>query len=346
MLAARLPGDRTVLLEREADPTPGTGQVVIAMKASGVCGSDLSPYRASKEDRARQARGGKLNISGHEPCGVVAEIGAGVTDVKVGDRVIVHHYSGCGRCKYCLTGWPQLCVAGGHKVYGFNADGGNSDLMLALSSMCVPMPDQLSFGEGAAIACGTGTAYQALKRLNVNGLDTLAVYGQGPVGLSATLLGAAMGARVIAIDPDEKRLELASRHGASVAINPRKDDPVQAIKQVTHGEGADAALDATGIGPVRRQMVQSVKVWGRAVLVGEGGDVTFAPSPEIIHKHLTLMGSWTFSTVVVAELARWVVDRQIPLNDIITHRFPLSRANEAFELFEDGGTGKVIFEWD
>jgi threonine dehydrogenase-like Zn-dependent dehydrogenase len=346
MLAVRLPGEQQIQSTEDPDPRPGPGQVIIAMKASGLCGSDLNPYRSPASARAEQARDGKLNISGHEPCGVVAELGEDVSDVKVGDRVIVHHYSGCGNCKHCLTGWPQLCLLGGHKIYGFNSDGGNSDYMLSEASMCVPMPDELSFGEGAAISCGTGTAYQALKRLDVNGVDTLAVFGQGPVGLSATLLGAAMGARVIAIDPDVDRLNLALEHGADIAINPEKDDPVETIRQLTHGEGAQAALDATGIGAVRRQMVQSVRTWGRACLVGEGGEVTFAPSPEIIHKHLNLMGSWTFSTVVLSELAQWVVDRNIGLTDIITHRFPLSKAEEAFILFNKGKTGKVIFEWD
>jgi len=346
MLAVRLPGDRRVLLEQDPDPSPGPGEVVIAMKASGLCGSDLRPYRASAEERAKQAIDGRLSISGHEPCGVVAEVGTGVGDIGVGDRVIIHHYSGCGECRYCMTGWPQLCLRGDHKVCGSGRDGGNSDYMLVVPEMCVRMPDELTYGEGAAIACGTGTAYQALKRLRVSGLDTLAVFGQGPVGLSATLLGAAMGARVVAVDPDEERLALARAHGAEVAINPEKDEPVEAIRQLTHGEGADAALDATGIGPVRRQMVQSVRTWGRACLVGEGGEMTLEPTPDVIHKHLDLLGSWTFSTFVLSELCRWVLDREIRLNEIITHRFPLAEAEAAFALFDKGGTGKVVFEWD
>jgi len=320
--------------------------VVIAIKASGLCGSDLRPYRAPAGERAKVAVDGRLSICGHEPCGVVAEVGAGVAGVSVGDRVMIHHYSGCGVCRYCTTGWPQLCLRGDHKVCGLHRDGGNADYMLVDPEMCVPMPDELTHGEGAAIACGTGTAYQALKRLDVSGLDTLAVFGQGPVGLSATLLGSAMGARVVAVDPDEERLALARKHGAEVVINPEKDEPVEAIRQITHGEGADAALDATGIGPVRRQMVQSVRVWGRACLVGEGGEMTVAPTPDIIHKHLNLMGSWTLSTIVMSELARWVLDRKIPLSEIITHRFPLAQAEAAFALFDKGGTGKVIFEWD
>lgn len=342
MLAVRLPGDSKVAISEDPDPSPGPGQVVIAMKASGLCGSDLHPYKAPSAERTAK---GNPSISGHEPCGQVSEIGSGVTNVKVGDRVIVHHYSGCGNCKHCLTGWPQLCLVE-HRTYGFGADGGNSDYMLALDSMCVQMPDELTYAEGAAIACGTGTAYQALRRLDVSGRDTLAIFGQGPVGLSASLLGNAMGARVIAVDPDQQRLGLAKKYGAEETINPAEEDPVERIKEMTHGEGAEATLDCTGIGSVRTQAVQSAKVWGRSCLVGEGGTVTFAPSPEIIHKHLTLMGSWTFSTTILWELARWVVDRKIPLADIVTHRFPLNSAEEAFQLFERGGTGKVIFTWD
>lgn len=346
MLAVRFPGDRRVSLEQDPDPSAGPGQVVIDMKASGICGSDLRSYRMPAAEREKQKINGKVAIAGHEPCGVVAEIGPGVSGVSVGDRVMIHHYSGCGRCKHCLAGWAQLCLTGKHRVCATHRDGGHSDYMVVEPYMCVPMPDELGFPEGAALSCGTGTAYQALKRLKVSGLDTLAVFGQGPVGLSATLLGTVMGARVIAVDPDKDRLELARNNGAYVTIDPTEQDPESTIHDLTHGEGADAALDATGIGPVRRQMIRSVRVWGRACLVGEGGEMTVEPTPDIIHRHLDLLGSWTFSTHILSEAAHWVIDRNIPLGDIITHRFPLQEAEKAYRLFENGSTGKVVFVWD
>jgi threonine dehydrogenase-like Zn-dependent dehydrogenase len=345
MLTLRLLGEKEVLLQQEKCPTIKNSEILIEIKASGLCGSDLTPYKSNKQDRMSQYPSGNLNISGHEPCGIVLETGKNIKGVKIGDRIIVHHYSGCRSCKHCATGWPQLCLNGENKTYGFNADGGNADYMVVLPEMCVPMPDGLSFGEGAAIACGTGTAYQALKRLRVSGTDTLAVFGQGPVGLSATLLGTFMGATVIAIDPDEKRLELAKKHGAEHVLNPITQDPVKAIFDLTNGEGADASIDATGISSVRQQMVKSTKIWGRACLVGEGGKVTFEPSPDIIHKHLTLMGSWTFSTFILSELSSWIINKNIPLKKIITHRYPLMEAEKAFNQFSAGGTGKVIFEW-
>src|SRR5262249_58979311 len=114
------------------------------------------------------------------------------------------------------------------------------------SSRLVPLPDELSFEEGAAISCGTGTAYQALKRLDVSGRDTLAVFGQGPVGLSATLLGVAMGARVVAVDVGAERRALAKELGAEAVVDPREVDPVAALRELTHGEGGDAALACPG----------------------------------------------------------------------------------------------------
>ena len=342
MLGVVFTGDSNLEIREFADPSPGPGQVVVEMKSSGLCGSDLRPYRSSVEELGPRAE----VITGHEPCGVVAEVGAGVRNVRVGDRVMVHHYSGCQRCEYCQTGWTQLCQTEYQKVYGSGAHGGNADYELIEDYMCVPMPDGLSYEEGAAIACGTGTAYQALRRLDVSGRDVLAVFGQGPVGLSGTFLGAHMGARIIAVDPVAERRELAEASGAWKSIDPLKDDPVSAIYDLTGGRGADCTLDATGIGEVRANAIRSARIWGRACLVGEGGSMTVEPSPDIIHRQLNLYGSWTFSKTVLEELSTWVVERNIPLSDIITHRFTLDKAEEAFTLFNGATTGKVVFNWD
>ena len=334
-------GDRRLEVREFPDPTPGRGQAVVKMQSAGLCGSDLRPYRSSPEALAERSS----TISGHEPCGIVAETGAGVRSVGIGDRVIVHHYSGCGRCRHCETGWTQLCLRGS-RVYGSHAHGSNADYQLVEDYMCVAMPDGLSFEEGAACSCGTGTAYQALRRLDVSGRDTLVVFGQGPVGLSATFFGAVMGARVIAVDPVSERRDLATRAGASETVNPTEVDPVQAVRELTQGEGADASLDATGIGEVRANAVRSTRIWGRACLVGEGGTVTFEPTPDIIHRQLTLYGSWTFSTTILKELAEFVVNRELPLKDLITHRFALDGAAEAYSLFDGATTGKVVFVWE
>jgi threonine dehydrogenase-like Zn-dependent dehydrogenase len=339
MRGAVLLGERQIEIRHFPDPTPGEGEVVLEMKASGICGSDLKRYRGPASDRPAE----ELKAGGHEPCGVVAAVGKGVEGVSVGDRVMQHHYLGCGRCRYCKIGYPQLCRTDGARgYYGGSLHGGHADYLLCAASTLVPLPDSLTYEEGASIACGTGTAYAALRKLDVSGRDTLVVYGQGPVGLSATLLGAAMGARVIAVDINAKRLAMAREHGASEVIDSSQTDPIRAVADLTEGEGADASIDCTGHAGARAQTVRSTRVFGRACFVGEGGTVTLEPTPDIIHRHLTLYGSWTFSTFLLEDAAKFVASRRVPLRRIITHARPLAEIAATYSLFEGGEPGKCV----
>jgi threonine dehydrogenase-like Zn-dependent dehydrogenase len=154
----------------------------------------------------------------------------------------------------------------------------------------VPLPDELSFSTGAAISCGTGTAYQALRRVNLTGGDTIAIVGQGPVGLSATQLAVAMGARVIALDVSAERLKRAKEFGADALIDAKAGDTPAAIKELTHGTGADLTLDTSGTAPGRLIAVRGARKWGTTCFVGEGGDVTIEVSPDMLRKQLTIVG--------------------------------------------------------
>jgi threonine dehydrogenase-like Zn-dependent dehydrogenase len=213
------------------------------------------------------------------------------------------------------------------------------------ASTLVALPDSLSFEEGAAISCGTGTAYGALKRLDVSGRDTLVVVGQGPVGLSATMLGRAMGARVIAVDIGAERRQLASELGADAVIDPAAADVVTAVRELTGGRGADATLDCSGHPEARAQAVRSVCTWGRVCFVGEGGSVTLDVSKDLLRRQVTLIGSWTFSAVGQQECARFVAERGVPLARLLTHRFALDEADAAYRLFDTQTTGKGVFVW-
>ena len=339
-------GERKLELREFPDPTPGPGEVVIAIKASGMCGSDLHMYRAAGNGAAALGLGGSGGpvIAGHEPCGVVAAVGPGVLEsqARVGQRVMDHHYRGCGSCKHCRVGWSQLCPHG-IVVYGATGHGGHAPFMKAPASTLVPLPAELSFEEGAAVSCGTGTAYWALKRIDVSGRDTLAVFGQGPVGLSATMLGKAMGARVLAVDIAAERRQLAKEFGADAVIHPRAVDPVLALRELTRGEGVEAAMDCTGNPEARVAAVRSACTWGRVCFVGEGSTVTFDVSPDLLRRQITLHASWTFSTVGQWECARFVADRKIPLTRLLTHRFTLDQAADAYRLFDTQTTGKGVF---
>jgi threonine dehydrogenase-like Zn-dependent dehydrogenase len=329
-------GNRTLAIKNFPDPHAGPGEAVVRIRASGMCGSDLHQYHAPD---VRQA------ISGHEPCGVVTELGPGAPPgLKIGDRVMVHHYAGCGVCENCAMGYEQLCQQGNRVTYGGGTgNGANAEFILVPSRTLVHLPAELSFEEGAAIACGTGTAWNGLKKMNISGRDTVAVYGQGPVGLSGAISAKAMGARVIAIDVVPERLRIAKEIGADHVINAKEVDPVQAIRDISSG-GVTAGLETSGNQRARSQVLESLRPFGRACYVGLGSPstATLEFGRDIIMKVATIYGSWTFSKAELIEIARHMVEAKVPLKKIFTHRFPLDQADEAFKLFDQGATGKCV----
>src|SRR6185437_7803915 len=331
-------GDRQLELMTFPDPTPGPDEVVIEMKASGMCGSDLHQYRRPKAggETGGLAAPSAPTIAGHEPCGVVAAVGTGVSPAlaQVGQRVMVHHYKGCTVCGHCRSGWAQLCQEVPVTVYGNNGHGGHAAYMKVPAFTVVPLPDSLSFTTGAAISCGTGTAYGALRRIRLSGNDTIAIFGQGPVGLSATQLAAAMGARVIALDISPERRQLAREFGAHEVIDARSNDPVAAIRDLTHGEGAHKTLDTSGAAEARAAAVRATRSWGTACYVGERGQVTLDVSPDLLRRQITLVGSWTFSRQGQAECAEFIADHDIAVDKLFTHRWRLEQAEEAYRVFD------------
>lgn len=343
MKAVYFLGDRKIEIRDVADPTPGPGEVILEIKASGMCGTDLKYYRA--KDGAGSIGLGKASsspiIAGHEPCGTVCAVGPGVATSlgQLGRRVMNHHYAGCGCCRPCRSGWTQMCDDGS-TTFGANGDGAHAKYMKVPADSLIALPDELSFQAGAAISCGTGTAWGGLKRLGLQGDDTIAIFGQGPVGLSGTQLAAAMGARVIAVDLDDGRLERAKAFGADLTINSTSQDPVDAIAEATHGRGAECAMDCSGVSAARSAAIRSAGKWGRVVFLGEGGNVTIDVSNEMNRKQLAIYGSWTFSKNGQAECARFVAERKIDVDSLFTHSWPLSEAEAAYRLFDTQATGK------
>ena len=345
-------GERELELRDFPDPRPGPGDVVLAMKASGMCGSDLHPYRASRSGGAAKSLGlggaGGPCIAGHEPCGVVVERGPGVpeADAPTGARVMNHHYKGCGHCKHCRAGWAQLCPRG-IVVYGMTGHGGHAPFMTVPASTLVPLPDELSFEEGAAISCGTGTAYQALRRLDVSGRDTLAVFGQGPVGLSATMLGVAMGARVVAVDVSGPRRELGRQFGADAVVDPGATDVVAALKALTDGEGVDAALDCSGQPDARLAAVAGHAHVGadRLRRRRQPGDLRRQPGPPAASADAPRLVDLQHADPGGVR----PLHRAAPAcrsTRLLTHRFRLAEAADAYRLFDTQTTGKGVFLFD
>jgi threonine dehydrogenase-like Zn-dependent dehydrogenase len=333
-------GDRRLELRDFPEPEPGPNEVVVRIRASGMCGSDLHFYR-----NGPAAAPGSI-IQGHEPCGEVAAVGPGVgpDSPKIGDRVMIHHYWGCNNCEECRSGWPQLCATKEIRTLCVNAHGGHAPYLLVPAHTLTPLPDELSFKAGAAIGCGTGTAWGGLKRLGDVGGSTLVVFGQGPVGTSATMLGASSGARVIAVDISSSRLEKARAFGADEVVNSREVDVVAAVRDLTGGRGAQLVLETSGAGAAAQAAQDVLATWGRACFIGLGADVQFN-TQESYKKQMTLMTSWTMSIVEQKRCADFVVARNLPVDELYSHSWPLEKAEEAYEWFDRQSDGKGVFEF-
>jgi threonine dehydrogenase-like Zn-dependent dehydrogenase len=228
-------------------------------------------------------------------------------------------------------------------AYGWQRDGGHAPYLLAEENTLVRLPDELTYVDGALIACGFGTAWEALTRIRVDGRDRLLVTGLGPVGLAAAMLGRALGARhIIGVDTSEDRCNLALQLDLVDDALPSADDTLARIGHLTGGVGCEASIDCSGAAPARKLALAGTRRWGRCVFVGEGGDVQFDVSPLLIHTQITLFGSWVTSVPHMAELAerlaRWGLHPEIT----VTHRFPLEQAAEAYRIADGGQSGKVV----
>lgn len=340
-------GDSTLELIEFPDPEPGPRDVVLEIKASGMCGSDLKLYRPPA-GAAFKALGlvdnGEPVIAGHEPCGVIAAVGKDVDPrtAKVGDRVTLHHYRGCMTCAECRSGWTQMCERTA-TIYGVTGHGGHAPYMRAAAETVFALPDEVSFSTGAAISCGTGTAFGALLRLDLSARDTIAIIGQGPVGLSATQFASAMGAKVIAVDVSADRAALATEFGAAHAIDSTAEDPVEAIMALTGGKGVNKALDTSGAPAGRLAAVRGAARWGTVCLVGEGGEMTLNVSIDVIRKQLTIVGSWTVNSAKLADCIRFIADHGLEVDKLFTDVWKFEQAEEAYKAFDKQASGKGVF---
>jgi propanol-preferring alcohol dehydrogenase len=339
MRVVLLPGDKQVVVTDYPDPAPGPGEVLIAMRAAGVCGSDLHLYRASREERQPV----KDVVPGHEPAGVIVDLGAGVTGWEVGERVVVNVPVGCGRCEYCKQGITVSCKDRGKR--GITVFGSDADLMVAPVAGVLPLPDEMSYAAGMLCACNIGTAYQALKRLAVSGRDLVVVLGAGPVGCSTLLLAKATGCRVIVTDVSPGRRQFAAQLGADHVLDPKDVDVAAAVMEVTHGRGADVAIDTSGSPFAQSTLPDVLAYWGRAAFVGmQPGAITATPN-RIIERQLTMIGSAYWPLGIWGEMTRFIIAHRIPVERLLSCRLSLAQAREAFRMADAAGEGKVAFVW-
>ena len=319
-------GGKIKLIETAA-PTPGPGQVLIQTAVSALCGSELHGYRGA---------GRATGNSGHEAAGTVIALGAGVTTLAIGQRVGLCAVVGCGACDHCAQGRYTWCS--NYRVFSDM----HAEQLVIPAHGCHPLPADVAWDAGVLLSGdGLGVPYHTGTRLTDPSIETIAIFGVGPIGLGHTLVQSFYGRRVIAVDLSPTRLDYAAELGAVHLVNGATGDPVAQIRELTAGRGADVCIEAAGRPETLKHCFAAVRTSGTVVMNGEQGAVELSPSQEFIRRDITAFGSWFYHYgEFPAMLALY---RQgLAVEKLITHTFPLAAGDEAFGEFAAGRTGKVL----
>lgn len=342
MRAVRYAGERQAVCFERADPRPAPNEVLIQMKAAGICGSDLHHYRRADPRFVEGAR-----VPGHEPAGVIAEVGADVRGWAVGDRVTAYFRQVCGACHYCRSGHSNVCTnrRGSYGVGLGTLDGADAEYMVVEGQYLFAVPDDFSLEDSAIVACQGGTAYYPLTRLGASGQDAMVVSGLGPVGLLATLFGSRMGAEVVGIDPSADRRAFAEKLGARRTFDPTAG-PIGEQVRAHYPQGADKLVEASGAPAAHAAIADLLRPLGMAALVGLGNAELTMSLSAVVHRELVLFGTSIFPTSQYDEIWRFLRRHGIAPSQVVTHRFPVDQAAEAFRLADTATAGKVCFAFD
>jgi threonine dehydrogenase-like Zn-dependent dehydrogenase len=328
MLAVHFLGNGKVSLDEVQKPEPQGREVVVRVKSASICGTDRENLEGP----------GQETIPGHENAGEVVAVDKPAW-VEVGDRVAINCHVTCGGCEHCLKGDLYFCKD--LRVIGFDRDGGYAEYVLVPEACCMPIPNDISFEVGSLLVDMLGTPFRAVKRARLLPGDRVGVWGAGPIGLGALMVARAFGAQVAILDPNGYRLDMARTLGADLALNPGCDDVPGMLMDWTDGRGLDVTFDCVGSEVVAHQALDTVKKRGTLVVVGVSYELTLNPWEHLICNELTIFGTRNFNTAEFSEMIA-LVRRGLPVEQVVTHRFPLVEAEAAFELFRSAECGKVL----
>ncbi|NDR54897.1 zinc-dependent alcohol dehydrogenase family protein [Aliiruegeria sabulilitoris] len=334
MRAALLTGYRAPLeIGARPDPTPPEGGVVLRVLACGICRSDWHVWTGSDPVALPQ-------IPGHEYCGEVVAVGQGVSQWKAGDRVIAPFILACGHCPACSSGRQTICPD--QVLPGFTQDGAYAELVAVpfADTNLTALPPWMEPALAAAMGCRVTTAWHALTgRAALAPGEWLAVFGAGGVGLSVTMLGKALGAKVIVVDVVQEKLDYAMRLGAEAGVNAASTDAAAAVRDLTGG-GADVAIEALGIEETTVSALKSLGKMGRMVQVGmpTGAHANMPiPMDAVYSGQLAVFGTRGMPAWRYPSLLSLLEASQLDLSPLISRRVRLSDASAELAAF-DGPT--------
>lgn len=340
MRAVLLPGDKRVVVTDLPTPVPQGDEVLVRTAASAICRSDMSIYYGNPIVGAGTT---DHIIPGHEAAGEVVAVGPHVTSVQVGDRVAGYLAIAGAQSRYGALGLPMLDPD--WKCFGFDVHGGDAEYFVLPERNCLPLPEQISYPAGAVLTDMVGTQYSTQKRLGVSGRHTVAVVGLGPMGAAAVLVAKAFGARVIAVDVLASRLQQAEALGADETVDSAQEDARARLAELTDGDGPDIVIECSGNPAGQNLALDAAARLGSVAFVGESRTTEINPSDQIIRKLLTVIGGWYFARGEWDELVRFVVERAVPIERLISHEFTIEQAEQAFAMFDRRETDKAVFIW-
>jgi L-iditol 2-dehydrogenase len=331
MQAAVYRGVGDVRMETVPVPRIGAGELLLRVHTCGICGTDLKKIATGSHSAPR--------IFGHETSGVVAAVGADVTRFKPGDRVVVFHHVPCRKCFYCQHNTFAQCET--YKKVGCTAGfqpagGGFAEYVRVMDWIVragtVAIPDGISF-EQACFVEPVNTCMKGIDTLQLSPDESVLVIGQGPIGIILSVLAKRAGARVITSDLHPQRLTISTSFGLQHMIDASRADTVQAVRELTAGRGADVAILAVGGNALIRTAMDAVRPGGRVLLFAQTtrGEATIDPAAVCVDEK-TLLGSYSASVDLQEESVQFVMNREMDLERLISHRFPLSRSVEALNL--------------
>lgn len=323
-------GQSQIVIEERPQPELEPGQVLVQTVVSALCGSEMSGYRKS---------GYPTGNMGHEAAGIVSKLGAGVDSLQLGQRVGVSAIAGCGKCGYCERGQYTWCDS-----YRF-FDNMHAEYFAIPALACHALPDDVPWGVGVLITGdGLGVPFHTNTKIRGEDVRTVAIFGLGPVGLGNVMFQTHLGRQVIGIDRSPERLELARRLGAAhtITVEAGTDVPTR-VRELTDGRGADVCIEAAGVPTTARQCFTAVRKAGQVIFNGEQPAVELSPSEDFIRRDISATGSWFYHFSEYAPMLE-LYRRGLPVESLITHRFPLAQAAEAFQAMQ-GKSGKVLLQY-
>jgi len=317
-------------------PAIGNGDLLVKVKACGVCYTDVKLASGLNPDIVPPT------ILGHEVAGEVAGVGKDVKQFHEGDRVCLCHYVPCGKCHNCLSGRENLCSDIRGKI-GYDANGGYAEFVKAPWTNAHKIADSVSFGEAAILVDAVATPFHALReQAQLRGGETLAIIGAGGLGLQAVQIGKYLGAKVVAIDLEEKRLEMARTMGAVETFNGAKVDVVKAVSDYTQGRGMDVVLDLVGRDETLNTGIKLLRGGGTLVVVGYNFDKPFSILPvNIMRGEYRIIGSRTCKQKDLKDVIDLVAQRKI--KPIVSEVVPLEQVNSVHDrLKKNEILGRVV----